>query len=343
MNYLYEHYKSLLLIINDIENKINTEFENQNNMTKNRINSDINQINFDFINKFNKKCEFSDFLSYILNELIEKMDLIIKSHQVINYKIKSFNDENIALKNKIKEMNDINDQLCKKIKYIKKNLNIIDNDSNDGNEKTILSFFRKIQKKTNKKYIKRENKEKNQILSKKHFLNNDFNIGQTYYTSNNINLLTNISKNNILSFSNNYISITSSSNQNQEKTIENINTKENNYIKQLKNKIKNLKVKIRNMKTSINKPKNAFYNLIIKVMKKLEDEGVNAIVEDVDYKLLNDNMKIFPFHSYIIRKKFLEYLFCDVDLYKIFNSKNLEGINYFNFSLFNQEKEKQEI
>jgi len=90
-NELYEHYKSLLLIIKGIENKINTEFENQKNMTKNRINSDINQINFDFINKFNKKCKFSDFLSYILNELIEKMKLIIKRHKIIKYKIKKYN------------------------------------------------------------------------------------------------------------------------------------------------------------------------------------------------------------------------------------------------------------
>ena len=270
------------------------------------------------------------------------MDIIIKSHLLINNKIQSFNEENISLKKKIKEMNDINDNLCKRIKKIKMNTNKLDNDPNNEDEKRVLPIYRKIQKIPTKKYIERGNKEKNRILSKKFIMNSDFNIGQTYYTSNNINLLTNKSnsKNNILSFSNNYVSITSSSIQNQEKTNEKINTKENNYIMQLKNKIKNLKLKIKEMKTSLNKPKNIFYNLVTKIIKNLKDEEVDIVNDNINYKLLNDNMRIFPYQSYKTRKKFFDNLLCDVDLYKIFNTKNLDGINYFQFSLFNQDKEK---
>ena len=341
-NEIYEYYKLILSIIKDIENKTNWEVENPKNLTQNKINSDINKINIEFINKFNKKCEDSDYVSYIVIKLIEKMDIIIKSHLLINNKIKSFNEQNISLKKKIKEMNDINDNLCKRIKKIKMNTNKLDNDPNNEDEKRVLPIYRKIQKIPTQKYIERGNNEKNRILSKKIIMNSDFNIGQTYYTSNNINILTNKSnsKNNILSFSNNFVSITSSSVQNQEKTNEKINKKENNYIMQLKNKIKNLKLKIKEMKTSLNKPKNVFYNLVTKIIKKLNDEEVDIVNDNIDYKLLNDNMRIFPYQSYKTRKKFLDNLLYDVDLYKIFNSKNLEGINYFQFSLFNQDKEK---
>ena len=94
---------------------------------------------------------------------------------------------------------------------------------------------------------------------------------------------------------------------------------------------------------NINKPKNAFYNLIIKIMKQLNEEQNEKVIDNIDYKLLNENMKMFPSQNYNTRKKFLVQLLMDINLYKILNSKNLEGISYFKFNLFEQGDEKLAI
>ena len=138
------------------------------------------------------------------------------------------------------------------------------------------------------------------------------------------------------------ISSETSSISSREKSNGKINLKENNYINKLKNKIKILKIKIRQIKEKQNLPKNAFYDLINKIMKKISEEESDIIIDDIYYQFLNDNMKIFPYQSYKIRKRFVDYLFVDVNLYKILNSKNLKGINYFKFGFF-KKKEKLTI
>ena len=344
-NELYQYYGFILLIIKDIEKKITSESEKQRQTIENIINSDINELDIDFEKKFNKKCELSDYLVYNIKELIEKMNIILNSHQALIDKRKGYNQENIILKKKIKDMNKINNNICKKIKNIKECLNKKENDSINEADKLLSLFYKKIQNNTGKKYIDRVNKGKNQILGRKILLNNEINIGQTFYTSNNMNLLTNKSnsKNNILSLSNNLLSITNTSLQNQENSNDKINIKEINYINRLKNSIKSLKTKIKQMKMNINKPKNAFYNLIIKIMKQLNEEQNEKVIDNIDYKLLNENMKMFPSQNYNIRKKFLDQLLMDINLYKILNSKNLEGISYFKFNLFEQGDEKLAI
>ena len=103
-----------------------------------------------------------------------------------------------------------------------------------------------------------------------------------------------------------------------------------------------MKIKIRQIKEKQNLQKNAFYDLINKIMKKISEEESDIIIDDIYYQFLNDNMKIFPYQSYKIRKRFVDYLFVDVNLYKILKSKNLKGINYFKFGFF-KKKEKLTI
>ena len=94
------------------------------------------------------------------------------------------------------------------------------------------------------------------------------------------------------------------------------------------------------MKKNISQPKNAFYSLVIKIIRKLHEEESEKVFDRIDYKLLTENMKLFPLDNCKVRKKFLDLLFSDVKLYKILTSKNLEGINYFQMNLFNRENEK---
>ena len=75
---IYEHYKIILNIVKDIENKISSDFQYYRNMTENRINSNINEINLYYEKKFAKTTEFSDYLVFKLNEIISKMEIIIK-------------------------------------------------------------------------------------------------------------------------------------------------------------------------------------------------------------------------------------------------------------------------
>ena len=178
---------------------------------------------------------------------------------------------------------------------------------------------------------------------------NNNNIIQTYYTSNNANLLTNRnnSKSNILSFSftNNSPSLSFSSiYNNQEKSKENIenkNIREINYIKKLKERIKIFKIKLMRLREGQTKSKNSFYELIIKIMNQIKDEESDIIINKIDNKLLNENMKMFPYHSFKVRKKFIEKLFENVNLYKILNSKNLEGIKYFEKNIFGKSNAKK--
>ena len=189
-----------------------------------------------------------------------------------------------------------------------------------------------IYKKVNnlfKRNIFKEHRESTKLLRNKFLLNNDMiiNLGQTNPTSNNI--LTTKSSNYKLSLSNNILSISSPSVQKQEISSEKIKVKEINYINCLKNKIKNLKNKVSLLKLGQNKQKNKYYNLVMKIINQIyKDEG-NIVVNKINYKLLNDNMKIFPYQNLRFRKKFLSYLFGDNELYNIFQSKKPEEINEF--------------
>ena len=335
-NQIYKYYEIILLIIKTIEKYIDSEFEQQENVIKDKINFDINQSDTNFENKLNEICKLSDYLLDKINELFEKMNIMIKSYDKIKLRIKSLNGENADLRKKIKDINRINHDISKKINKIK-----IEKEQKD--EDNVSLFYRKMQNNLTKKYIERANKAKQRLLQKRVILNKEI-TNQTLYTSNKINLLTSKSnsKENMLSLSNNFISSETSSISSREKSNGKINLKEINYINKLKNKIKILKIKIRQIKEKQNLPKNAFYDLINKIMKKISEEESDIIIDDIYYQFLNDNMKIFPYQSYKIRKRFVDYLFVDVNLYKILNSKNLKGINYFKFGFF-KKKEKLTI
>lgn len=340
-NEIYQYYETIMTMIKEIEKHLTSTFEKQRKIMEDVINFDVKQLDFEFISKFDKRCEFSDWLVYKIKEIIVIMIGILKSHKELNSKIIMLNKDNLNLRKKIKYLNDINNSICMHIKKIKFNLDKTENVSNND-EKSLLVLFKKIQNNTNKKHIDRGNEGNNTISGKKLLLSNDnYCIGHTYYTSNNINLTSkNNSKNNQLSLTNNLVSISNSSIQNQEKTYNEIQIKEINYINTLKNRIKNLKISINQMKKNISQPKNAFYSLVIKIIRKLHEEESEKVFDRIDYKLLNENMKLFPLDNFKVRKKFLDLLFSDVKLYKILTSKNLEGINYFQMNLFNRENEK---
>ena len=347
-NEIIDYYKLILDIIKNITNQIFSEFEYCEKFTEKRINSDINKLNNDFQNQFDKNCEFSDILFVRIKELIIKMEIIIISYNKLNDMINYYNKENLKLKQQINDMNDINNSLSRKIKQKKIEINKIGNDSIKEEEKQKDLFFQKLKNRINKKYIVRENKI-NKISNKKMLSYNNNNIIQTYYTSNNANLLTNRnnSKSNILSFSftNNSPSLSFSSiYNNQEKSKENIenkNIREINYIKKLKERIKIFKIKLMRLREGQTKSKNSFYELIIKIMNQIKDEESDIIINKIDNKLLNENMKMFPYHSFKVRKKFIEKLFENVNLYKILNSKNLEGIKYFEKNIFGKSNAKK--
>ena len=325
---IYDHYKIILNIVKDIENKISSDFQYYRNMTENRINSNINEINLYYEKKFAKTTEFSDYLVFKFNEIISKMEIIIKSYKLLNKQIINFNEENSHLKKKLKQINEINNKLCFDYKIKERNKFITESSFEKKSQKLI--FYKKLKNISSKKFNDRKSKKTN-LFNNNTFLNNDINNGQTYYTSNNINLLTNktTNKNNLILFSSNCLSTSNISNINKEKSKE---KKELNYIDKLKNKIKILKYKINQMKNKENKTKNPFYDLIIKIFQDLSKE------EDINTKYKNNNKKIISSQNYKFRNKFINKLLTDVRLYKILNSKNLEGINYFKINLFNQDK-----
>ena len=331
---IYRYYEIILIIIKNIEKNIDSEYVERKNKIENNINFYINKLDTNFINKFNEIGGFFHYLSDKLKELIEKMNILSKDYDEIKLRIKSINNENIHLKKKINEINIINYNLYKKISSIKKKKK---ENIDDKNHHSI--FYKKLQNNLTKRYIERAKKSKQRITQNNICLHNE-NTNQTFFTSNNINLLTDKSniKENLLSLSNNFFSSSSLSNSSNGKEDEKINLREMNYIIKLKNKIKILKTKIRQMKTKENLPKNAFYDLINQIMEKIKKEESDIIIDGINYQFLNENMKIFPYQSDEIRKRFRDYLFFDPSLYKIFNSKRQQGINYFKFSIFNKEK-----
>ena len=256
------------------------------------------------------------------------MEIIIKSYKLLTKQIINFNEETSHLKKKLKQINEINNKLCFDYKIKERNKFITESSFEKKSQKLI--FYKKLKNISSKKFNDRKNKKTN-LFNNNTFLNNDINNGQTYYTSNNINLLTNktTNKNNLILFSSNCLSTSNISNINKEKSKE---KKELNYIDKLKNKIKILKYKINQMKNKENKTKNPFYDLIIKIFQDLSKE------EDINTKYKNNNKKIISSQNYKFRNKFINKLLTDVRLYKILNSKNLEGINYFKINLFNQDK-----
>ena len=328
---IFLYFDVILKNIKEIANKINSDIEMDKQLTGNNINFSINQLDEDFFEKFDKNCEFSDYFFHKLKYLIVKIDIIIKNHRILDERIKAYNKENIILKKKLNDLDYINNNICmhlKKKKNEKYNYLVEKSLIDDEKEQKEL-----IYKKVNnlfKRNIFKENRESSKLLRNKFLLNKDMNIGlgQTNPTSNNI--LSTRSSNYKLSLSNNLISISSPSVQNQEILREKIKAKEINYIFHLKNKIKNLKNKVNRLKLGQNKPKNKYYNLIMKIINQIYKDEENIVVNKINYKLLNDNMKIFPYQNLRFRKKFINYLFGDNELYNIFQLKEPEEINEFN-------------
>ena len=327
---IFMYFDVILKNIKEIENKKNSDIEMDKQITGNKINYGINQLDEDFYEKFEQNCEFSDYFFQKLKYLIVKINIIIKNHRILDERIKAKNKENIILKKKLSDLDYINNNIImhlKKKKNEKYNYLVEKSLIDDEKEQKEL-----IYKKVNnlfKRNIFKEHRESTKLLRNKFLLNNDMiiNLGQTNPTSNNI--LTTKSSNYKLSLSNNILSISSPSVQKQEISSEKIKAKEINYINSLKNKIKNLKNKVNLLKLGQNKQKNKYYNLVMKIINQIyKDEG-NIVVNKINYKLLNDNMKIFPYQNLRFRKKFLSYLFGDNEIYNIFQSKKPEEINEF--------------
>ena len=318
--------------------------ENNKEETENRIKYNIKLLDEKFQDKFDIECELSDFLFHKLKDLIGKMNIILNDFEKVNQKIRYCNKNNLILKKKLNDLNYINRNLCLHIKRKQMENNKIENDSNNEEENQKSTFYRKINNNTINRNILR-GKEYNTIMAKKILRNIDINTGQTNLTSNNTNTLTNRStnKNNKFSFSSNFLSITSTSLQNNDSSRQKINIKEINYINNLKNKIENLrkKIKIKQKKIEESRPKNAIYDLIIKIMNQVKKDESDVVVNKINNKLLNDSMKILPYQNIKVRNKFMDKLLGDIELYKIFNSKNLKGINYFDPKLFRKDIEKQ--
>ena len=123
--------------------------------------------------------------------------------------------------------------------------------------------------------------------------------------------------------------------QNQDTSIEKIKNKEINYINKLKNKIKILKNKVNQLKLQQNKPINTYYNLIMKIINQIYKEEDNIVVNNINYKFLGEHMRLFPYQNLRLRKKFMNYILGDNELFKIYNTYNthnttdLETINDF--------------
>ena len=337
---IYTCYNIILLIVKDIADKLISDMENNKEETENRI----KLLDEKFQDKFDIECELSDFLFHKLKDLIGKMNIILNDFEKVNQKIRYCNKNNLILKKKLNDLNYINRNLCLHIKRKQMENNKIENDSNNEEENQKSTFYRKINNNTINRNILR-GKEYNTIMAKKILKNIDINTGQTNLTSNNTNTLTNRStnKNNKFSFSSNFLSITSTSLQNNDSSRQKINIKEINYINNLKNKIENLrkKIKIKQKKIEESRPKNAIYDLIIKIMNQVKKDESDVVVNKINNKLLNDSMKILPYQNIKVRNKFMDKLLGDIELYKIFNSKNLKGINYFDPKLFRKDIEKQ--
>ena len=153
---IYDHYKIILNIVKDIENKISSDFQYYRNMTENRINSNINEINLYYEKKFAKTTEFSDYLVFKLNEIISKMEIIIKSYKLLNKQIINFNEENSHLKKKLKQINEINNKLCFDYKIKERNKFITESSFEKKSQKLI--FYKKIKNISSKKFNDRKNK-----------------------------------------------------------------------------------------------------------------------------------------------------------------------------------------
>ena len=337
---IYIYYNIISLIVKDIANKLISETEYIRKETEKRINYNIKSLDEKFQDKFDKDYELSDNLIRKIKELIGKINVILNNFEKVNKNIKISNKSNIILKKKINDLNYINQNLCLLIKKKEMDINKAENDSNNEEEKQNFSFYRK----KNKNIIKRSNfreKENNKIIRKKIYETNDINTGQTYFTSNDKNSLTKRSncKNNKFSLTNNFLSVDYTTIQNNESSRQKVKIIEMNNIHNLKNKIEKIKKKIRlkKMKIEENQYNNPIYKLIIKIIDQVKKD---IVYNKINNKLLNNSMKILPYQSSKFRNKFIDKLLGDIELYKILNSKNLKGINYFEAKLFRQDIEK---
>ena len=333
------YFNILSEIVKDVATKITSDIEKEKILTKHKINFHINQLDIDFEKTFNKNCEFSDYFFHKLKELIKKICIIINDHQKLNERIANYNNENFILKKKLRDLNYINNNICMQLKKKEREKNKTNEEENFNDEEKQQQLL--IYKKINNSFkinFKNKNREDHKIIRKKFLLNNDTNIGQhqTNFTSNNINLLTSRSNyNNLLSLSNNIHSMSTTSFQNQDTSIEKIKNKEINYINKLKNKIKILKNKVNQLKLQQNKPINTYYNLIMKIINQIYKEEDNIVVNNINYKFLGEHMRLFPYQNLRLRKKFMNYILGDNELFKIYNTYNthnttdLETINDF--------------
>ena len=328
---IFFYFDAILKNIKEISSKINSDIEMDKEITDNKINFGLNQLDEDFFEEFDKNCEFSDYFLHKLKYLIVKINIIIKNHRILDERIKAYNKENIILKKKLSDLDYINNNICMHLKKKKneKYKHLIEKSFSDEEKEQKELIYKKVNN-LFKRNIFKEHRESNKLLRNKFLLNNDMNInlGQTNPTSNNI--LSTRSSNYKLSLSNNIISSSSPSVQNQEISSEKIRAKEIKYINYLKNKIKNLKNKVNLLKLGQNKPKNKYYNLILKIINQIYKDEENIVVNKINYKLLNNDMKIFPYQNLRFRNKFLNYLFGDNELYNIFQSEKQEEINEFN-------------
>lgn len=330
------YFDILSKIVKEVATKITSDIENEKRLTKHKINFHINQLDVDFEKTFDKNCEFSDYFFHKLKELIKKICIIINNYQKLKERIENHNKENVILKKKLRDLNYINNNICMQLKKKEREKNNCNEEENfnDEEKKQQILIYKKINN-SFKINFKNKNREDHKIIRKKFLLNNDTNIGQhqTYYTSNNMNLLTSRSNyNNLFSLSNNILSVSSTSFKNQDTSIEKIKNKEIIYINNLKNKIKILKNKVNQLKLQQNKPINTYYNLIMKIINQIYKEEDNIVVNNINYKLLGDHMRLFPYQNLRLRKKFMNYILGDNELYKIYNThntKDLETINDF--------------
>ena len=67
----------------------------------------------------------------------------------------------------------------------------------------------------------------------------------------------------------------------------------------------------------------------MKIINQIYNDEENLYINKINYKLLNENMRIFPYQNLRFRKKFLSYLFGDDELTNIFSSKETKIINDF--------------
>ena len=113
---IFFYFDAILKNIKEISSKINSDIEMDKEITDNKINFGLNQLDEDFFEEFDKNCEFSDYFLHKLKYLIVKINIIIKNHRILDERIKAYNKENIILKKKLSDLDYINNNICMHLK-----------------------------------------------------------------------------------------------------------------------------------------------------------------------------------------------------------------------------------